>query len=171
MTNQGGRSHFGTLDTTDITAPFRFQGRNFAGLAELWNAHALDYAQHFPSENTLVFRSSDLLFQFADVMAELRRWLPSRRGAIFAETARSRDVARREDCRNRGLSEAQAFYSVQSNRMQGFSVEELQYMARMLDPKLMARWGYSHPRLPSSPPAPSDGRRRAQRRYRKRVSR
>ena len=104
------------------------------------------YAHRFHAANTLVFRSSDLLFRWPEVVAVLRQVLPAHLpGADFSEAARFRDIAKSEDPRSRSLSEARAFYADPRNRVKGFSKAELRYMAAMLDPALMARWGYEHP--------------------------
>ena len=103
------------------------------------------YAHRFAAVNTLVFRSSDLLFRWPEVVATLRQALRARPGADFSEVARVQDAATAEDSRSRGLAEARAFYAEPRNRVRGFSEAELRYMAATLDPVLMARWGYRHP--------------------------
>ena len=103
------------------------------------------YARQFAAANTLVLRSSDLLFRWDEVVAMLRQALHALPGADFSEAARLRDVATHEDLRSRGLAEARAFYAEPHNRVKGFSVAELRYMREELDPTLMARWGYHHP--------------------------
>ena len=107
--------------------------------------HMEVYAHRFAAANTLVFRSSELLFHWAEVVAVLRAVLPVRPGADFSEAARLRDVATKEDPRSRGLAEARAFYAEPRNRIAGFSEAELRYMAETLDPALLAGWGYRHP--------------------------
>ena len=133
------------IDTSDISAPFEMQGRTLRGVADYWNAFMAMYARRFAAANTLVFRSSDLLFRWTEVVATLRQALPARPGADFSEAARLRDVANKQDPRSRGLSEARAFYAEPRNRVKGFSEAELRYMAAELDPALMARWVYRHP--------------------------
>ena len=104
------------------------------------------YAHRFHAANTLVFRSSDLLFRWPEVVAVLRQVLPAHLpGADFSEAARFRDIAKSKDPRSRSLSEARAFYADPRNRVKGFSKAELRYMAATLDPALMAHWGYGHP--------------------------
>ena len=109
------------------------------------NEHMAVYARRFAAANTLVFRSSDLLFRWPEVVATLQAVLPVQPGADFSEAARLGDVATKEDTRSRGLAEARAFYAAPRNRVKGFSEEELRYMRKELDPALMARWGYRHP--------------------------
>lgn len=158
-----------------IAAGFAYQGRRFErGLAQLWNAHARLYAHEFPAERTLVFRAVDLLFRWEGVVSTLRRWLRVDPGADFTEGGRPKVVTQNkareaqarqhrpdmsggsehpaEDDRRRSrtLSEAQEFYGDPSRRTEGLSVSELMYMRQVLDPKLMARWGYAHPPLPGA---------------------
>ena len=148
--------HQAPLDTSDLSAPFRYQGRSVRGVAHYWNIFTGNYASRFAVANTLVFRSSDLLFRWAEVVATLRQALPARPGADFSEAARLQHVATKENARSRGLSEARGFYAEPRNRVKGFSEVELRYMAAELDPALMARWGYRHPWGPTPPLARLD---------------
>ena len=142
------------LDTADLSAPFRYQGRVLRGIAHYWNAH-MATLDRFPAANTRVLRSSDLLFRWDEVVAALRQLLHEKPGTDFSETARLRDVATEEDPRSRGLLEARAFYAEPRNRVKGFSDAELRHMQQELDPVIMARWGYRHPSGLSGGPLPS----------------
>ena len=127
-----------------------------------------EYTNRFSAENTLALRASDLLFRFADVAALLRRWLGLRPDADASEQARADLVPRLADRQSRSLSEARLWYSEPSHRLDGFSEAELRYMERVLDPALMARWGYDHPRPPGAGSAAVAAERRARRHHSRR---
>ena len=134
------------FDQSDITAPFHYHGQDFAGIADLWNRHMFDYAHHFHAANTLVFRSSDLLFRFEAVLSVLQEVLhPLIPGADWSEAGRLHNVAKEQDANSRNLEEAQAYYSDPSRRTGGFSAAELRYMEGAIDADLMGWWGYDAP--------------------------
>lgn len=134
-----------TFNKSNIAMPFEYQGKQIRGLAGFWNTHMVDYAHRFPRANTVVLRSSDLLFRFEECMAVLRARLHALPNADFSEAARLGHVGKEEDVRSRNLDQARAYYADSRNRLRGFSAQDLAYMRRTLDPELMDRWGYSHP--------------------------
>ena len=139
------------LNKADMSAPFEYQGLRCQGIAALWNAYAALYADVLPSDTTLVFRNNDLLFRWPEVMATLRRWLEVPAGVVVQEALRAVSAASDEDPTSRNLEQAKAFYAEPANRVIGLSGVERAHLRDMLDPQLMARWGYKHPPAPHIP--------------------
>jgi hypothetical protein len=151
------------FDLQDISQPFEYQGRQFDGLADLWNFYLEIYRSEFSSRNTLILRNHDALFRWKEAMKEIvRAWLgspvalrpastpgtPSARSSIYVdETMRTTKVSvakalyhRLNGSRN--LDEARVYYGKRANRLIGWSKAEMRYLRKTLKSSLLEFYGY-----------------------------